>query len=106
MIPLSQIVGDFILTSESDDYTGNVSDVLVRNFALRGIRQMGFDISRKIKSKKLEVSATNTVTLPEDFVDLIKVGLISQDGKVYVFAQDSDISFSDGPQRGLVLTSL
>ena len=100
MIPLSQIVGDFILTSESDDYTGNVSDVLVRNFALRGIRQMGFDISRKIKSKKLEVSATNTVTLPEDFVDLIKVGLISQDGKVYVFAQDSDISFSDGPTKG------
>lgn len=99
-IPLSQIVGDFILTSEGDDYTANVSDILVRNFALRGIRQMGFDLARKIKSSKLEVTETNTVELPKDFVDIIKLGLIGDDGKVYVFAQDSNISFSDGPTKG------
>ena len=92
---IDQIVGDFILTSEGDDYTSNVSDVLVRNFALRGVREIGFDISRRVQSLKLDVdTSNNTITLPDDFVDLIKVGVVGSDGKVYVFAQDTNINIS------------
>lgn len=92
---IDQIVGDFILTSEGDDYTSNVSDVLVRNFALRGVREIGFDISRRVQSLKLDVdTSNNTITLPDDFVDLIKVGVVGADGKVYVFAQDTNINIS------------
>jgi hypothetical protein len=92
---IDQIVGDFILTSEGDDYTSNVSDVLVRNFALRGVREIGFDISRRVQSLKLDVDTSkNTITLPDDFVDLIKVGVVGSDGKVYVFAQDTNINIS------------
>jgi hypothetical protein len=94
-VSINQIVGDFILTSEGDDYTSNVSDILVRNYALRGIREIGFDISRRIQSLKLDVNTTNnTVELPDDFVDLIKVGVVGSDGKVYVFVQDSNINIS------------
>ena len=35
-VKLSQIVNDFIITSDGDDYINNVSDVAIRNFALRG----------------------------------------------------------------------
>lgn len=94
-VSINQIVGDFILTSEGDDYTSNVSDVLVRNYALRGIREIGFDISRRIQSIKLPVTTSNnTVTLPDDFVDIIKLGVVGADGKVYVFVQDSNINMS------------
>ena len=94
-VSIDQIVGDFILTTEGDDYTSNVSDVLVRNHALRGIREFGFDISRVIKSIKLPVtSSNNTVALPDDYVDAIKLGVVGSDGKVYVFAQDSNINMS------------
>ena len=94
-IPIDQIVGDFILTSEGDDYTSNVSDILVRNFALRGMREIGFDISRRIQSIKLPVDTdNNTVDLPDDFVDIIKLGVVGSDGKVYVFVQDSNINIS------------
>lgn len=94
-VSIDQIVGDFILTSEGDDYTSNVSDVLVRNFALRGIREIGFDVSRRVQSLKLSVnSSNNTVTLPDDFVDIIKLGVVGSDERVYVFAQDSNINMS------------
>lgn len=94
-VSIDQIVGDFILTSEGDDYTSNVSDVLVRNFALRGIREIGFDVSRRVQSLKLSVnSSNNTVTLPDDFVDIIKLGVVGSDERVYVFAQDSNINIS------------
>lgn len=94
-ITIDQIVGDFIITSEGDDYTSNVSDVLVRNHALRGIREFGFDISRVIKSIKLPVvSSNNTVALPSDYVDATKLGVVGEDGKIYVFVQDSNINMS------------
>ena len=100
-ISINQIVGDFIVTTEGDDYTSNVSDVLIRNHALRGIREFGFDISRVIKSIKLSVNTTNnTVALPDDYVDAIKIGVVGTDGKVYVFAQDSNINISQKKING------
>lgn len=94
-VSISQIVGDFILTSEGDDYISNASDILVRNYALRGIREIGFDVSRRVQSLKLDVNTSNnTVTLPDDFVDIIKLGVVGADERVYVFAQDSNINIS------------
>lgn len=94
-VPIEQIIGDFIITSEGDDYTANVNDTVVRNYALRGIREIGFDISRRLRSIKLAVSSTNnTVTLPDDFVDIVKLGVVGSDGKVIVFAQDNNINIS------------
>ena len=37
-VKLSQIINDFIITSDGDDYVSSVSDSAIRNFALRGIR--------------------------------------------------------------------
>ncbi len=68
-VPLRQIVDDFLLSIDDDDYTSNASDVTVRNFALRGIREFGFDVTSRVKSVKRTIDSTNdTVTLPEDFV--------------------------------------
>ena len=44
-VKLSQILGDFKITLDSDDYVNNVSDVALRNIALRGIREFGVDLS-------------------------------------------------------------
>ena len=68
-VSINQIVNDFILTLGSDDYASNVSDTTLRNFALRGIREMGFDMLKRIKTTELTVDTTlGTVTLPTDFV--------------------------------------
>ncbi len=48
-IPLSQVINDFKVTSDSDDFTSHVSDAAIRNFALRGIRELGFDVVSRIK---------------------------------------------------------
>lgn len=105
-ITIDQIVGDFIITTEGDDYISNVSDILIRNHALRGIREFGFDISRVIKSIKLDVNSdNNTVTLPKDYVDATKLGVVGNDGKVYVFVQDSNINMSQKTKNGSLVDS-
>jgi len=94
-VPLSQVIKDFIITLDGDDYASNASDSAIRNLALRGIREIGFDISKKIKSLKLLINATNnTVELPDDFVDLLKIGIVDPDGIVRVFGNNKHINQS------------
>lgn len=94
-VPLSQVIKDFIITLDGDDYASNASDSAIRNFALRGIREIGFDLSKKVKSLKLNINTeNNTVELPDDFVDLVKVGIVDSDGIVRVFGQNKNINQS------------
>jgi len=95
LIPISDVVNDFILSITDDDYSNDVSDTLVRNYALRGLREMGFDILQVVKSLKLSVNQDlGTVDLPDDFVDLVKIGIVGSDGLVYVFGQNKNINMS------------
>ena len=94
-VKLSQIIKDFIITSDGDDYANNVSDFAIRNFALRGIREIGFDLGKKIKSIKRTINTTNdTIALPDDFVDLLKVGIVGADGVIHVLNQNKHINYS------------
>ena len=99
---LSQIIGDFLLTQEEGDFSSHSSSIVIQNVALRGIREMGFDLGRKIKSLKLEINAANnTVELPDDFVDLVKLGVVGGDGMVYVFPQNKNINYSRAYKNSL-----
>ena len=65
-VTLRQVVDDFIITMDSDDYISNVNDAAIRNIALRGIREFGFDVSSRVRSLKRNVASNNKVTLPDD----------------------------------------
>lgn len=60
-VSVEQIVNDFMLTADGDDYVNNVNGVVARNYALRGIREMGFDMMKRIKSLKLTVDRKSVV---------------------------------------------
>jgi hypothetical protein len=94
-VPLNQVVSDFIITLADDDYAGHASDTQIRTHALRGIREMGFDMSNVVKSLKVNVdTSNNTIELPDDFVGLNKVGVVGSDGIVYVLGENRSINKS------------
>ena len=94
-VKLSQIIRDFIITSDGDDFANNVSDSALRNFAMRGIREIGFDLGKKIRSLKLSINSNNnTVSLPDDYVDIVKLGVVGSDGVLYVFGQNKNLNMS------------
>ena len=88
LITIDEVVNDFLLSIEGDDFARNASDILVRNYALRGLRELGFDLSKRVRSLSLPVESNDTVTLPDDFVNLIKIGTVGTDGLVRVFARN------------------
>ena len=40
-VGLRQVIDDFVVTMDGDDYVSNASDAAIRNIALRGIREFG-----------------------------------------------------------------
>ena len=73
-VSVKEVVNDFLLTLSEDDYASNVTDYHVHQLALRGIREMGFDVMKRVKSLALDVTSLNTVELPDDFVGLLRIG--------------------------------
>jgi len=104
-VKLSQIVRDFIVTLDGDDFVSNASDAAIRNFALRGIREIGFDLGKKIRSLKLTVDTTNdTVALPPDYVDMSKLGVVDEDGIIRPLIQNNNINYSSKDKSGSTTT--
>ena len=93
-VTLRQVMDDFVVTMDVDDYISNVNDAMLRNIALRGIREFGFDVTSRIKSLKRPIKANNTIDLPTDYVDLVKIGIVGADGTVYVLNQNKNINYS------------
>jgi hypothetical protein len=98
-VTLQDVLTSFNITVEDDDYASGAEDSVVRHFAQRGIRELGFDVTSRICSLKLPVNSNDTVTLPDDFVDMIKVGLVGADGYVRVLRENKDINISRRYER-------
>jgi hypothetical protein len=92
-IPLDQVINDYIIAMQEDDYASNVADYQIRQYALRGIREFGMDISANIKSVLLDVNEQyGYVDIPCDLLALTKIGQIGSDGLVYVFAENKNMN--------------
>lgn len=100
-VTLRQVLDDYKITMDGDDFVSTASDAALRNVAMRGIREIGFDAGRKVKSIKLPVQSTDTVNLPTDFVDVIKLGVVGSDGLVYVFGHNKNINYSQADPAGV-----
>jgi hypothetical protein len=92
-IKLSDVINDFLIGLDGNDYAAHASDASIRNYALRGLREMGFDMLKVIRSLKLEVT-NNTAVLPDDYVDWTKVGLVGADGIIYVLGENKNLNIS------------
>lgn len=94
-ITLGQVMDDYLVTIDADDYVSGVNNTVLRNIARRGIREFGFDVTSIVKSLKISVNTTNnTIPLPTDYVDIVKLGIVGEDGMVYVFGQNKSINYS------------
>jgi len=95
VVSIKDVVNDFILGMAGDDYVSGTPDYVVHNLALRGVREMGFDLMKKLKSINLDVNKDNaTVELPDDFVDFVRIGYGGSDGLFYSFKESKNLNTS------------
>ena len=102
-VSLREVIVDYMLTMDEDDYASSATEYAIKNMALRGIREFGFDVQPRIRSLKRTLESNNTIILPDDFVDVIKIGTVDENGIVRAFAENKNLNISqieDGTSTG------
>jgi|TARA_R110000803_G_scaffold103857_1_gene171985 hypothetical protein len=77
-----------LLIQEGDETTHRL--FYYRDIALRGVKELNFDVVRNIKTVELTVNANLNITLPTDFVSISRVG-VSKNGMIAPVGQLDDI---------------
>ena len=77
-INLNSVVLDYLTESEQSE----TKKFKVWQIAYRGLEQLGMDAFYRIKSVKLPVNANLTVTLPADYMNWSKVGVLNSQGAI------------------------
>ncbi|NBU53771.1 MAG: hypothetical protein EBS33_05295, partial [Alphaproteobacteria bacterium] len=77
-ITLESCITDYLTESEQSNH----KYFKLFNLAFRGMDELGLDFFYRIQSVKLPVNANFTVTLPADYLNWTKVGILSPKGDI------------------------
>jgi len=93
-ITLEDIVNNYIMSGQDDDFTSGVDRYKILFQARRAFRELYFDVIQEIKGIALELSPTLTVTLPPDFVNYVRISWVGSDGLLKPMAVNDKISMA------------
>jgi hypothetical protein len=87
-IPLDECINHYLNESEQSNH----KYYKLWQIAFRGMDDMGLDFFYQIKSIRLPVNANKTVTLPEDYLNYTKVGILNGRGEVVPLSHNSKLA--------------
>lgn len=91
-ISLDSVIKDYQIESEQS----NNSTFKLFHLAYRGLEEMGLDFFYKIQSVKIPVNPNKTVTLPANYLNWTKVGILNERGEIIpLYYNDKLTTFAD-----------
>ena len=93
-ISLQEIVTNYMMSLDPDDYNNTVRRAQVLYQARRGMRELYYDVLRSIKAVKLELSDTLMVILPQDYINYVRISWVDSDRKLIPMAINDRIDIS------------
>ncbi len=95
-ITIDDIVNNVALTIGDDSYLTGSLNYQLRLLALQGLKELSFDALQEVKSIQLAVSSTGTITLPDDYIKYVKIGVLGSDGKVHYLGKQDNLNLVSG----------
>jgi hypothetical protein len=90
-VTLDDVINNFLLMYTGDDkLINNVRDHVILFHAKRGLQELTFDALKEIKAIETELSPTLTLTLPDDYVNYVRVSWIDDCGKFHPMLLNND----------------
>jgi hypothetical protein len=86
---LSQIIDDYMANLDPDDYTSTTLRHRVLYNAMRGVRELYYDVMQEIRAVELDLGPTLTVTLPPDYVNYVRISWVDEAGKLHPMTADN-----------------
>lgn len=93
-VTLEDIINNFIMSGQDDDYTANVDRYKILFQARRAFRELYFDAMQEIRAIALDLSPQLNVVLPPDFINYVRISWVDGEGKLHPMAVDDKISLA------------
>ena len=94
-VTLEEIVNDYIMSRVSGDHTENIPRHKILYWAMQGVREMIYSIVQEIKTYEIELSPTLFIPLPPDYIKMVSVGFVDEEGQLHYMAEDDRRSTAD-----------
>lgn len=65
------------------------------DIAIRGLKELTFDILMQVKVASLDVNSNLTVDLPKDYINYAKIGICGSDGRIQTLGFDEQICIAN-----------
>jgi hypothetical protein len=91
---MNDLINDYIMSRSSDDYTADTPRYQILYQAMKGLREFYYDILQEIKGRALELSPTLQVTLPQDYVNYVRISWVDDFGQLHPMAMDNKMSIA------------
>lgn len=94
-ITLEEILNNYAMSRDSDDYTSLNPRHKILYQAMRGLRELYYDVVQEIRAVEIELSPALTITLPPDFVNYVRISWVDDYGKLHPMAADNRMSIAE-----------
>lgn len=91
---LEDIVNNYIMSGQDDDFTANVDRRKVLFQARRAFRELYFDAIQEIRGIELDLSPTLTVTLPPDFINYVRISWVDGLNKLHPMSVNNKLNIA------------
>lgn len=82
-VPLSEIIDGLLVEANDDDsYLKNTKRSTLLYYAKQGIKKLNRAVANEVLAVEITVRSNLSLTLPQDFVDYIRVSVVSEDFKL------------------------
>lgn len=95
---LQDIINNFLLMYTGDDVLipGTINRDIVIFHAKRGLQELNYDALRRIKALELDIDPdTLQITVPEDFINYVRISWIDDAGKFHPLVTNEDTKISE-----------
>lgn len=93
-VKLNDVINNFAMARDQDDYTSNVPRYQILYQARRGLRELYYDVLREIRAIKMELSPSLMVTLPPDYINYVRISWVAKDGTLVPMAVNDKMDIS------------
>lgn len=88
-VTLEEVISNYMMSRDEDDYTATVPRFKVLYQAMRGLRELYYDVLQEIRAIEIELSPALTITLPPDYVSYVRISWVDENGLLRPMAKDT-----------------
>ena len=92
---IDEVINDFQLMMDDTSYDKEAQIYQLRLLALQGLRELSFDTGQEIETATLTVNSSLQVTLPTDYLKLIKIGYRGDDNEIHSLGVNNKLALDN-----------